>query len=134
MQDLLVYAGLAVGGGGGVAAVAFWMKLGGSIKGAQLEAVVARAEAKSAAELARAMMERHDKTVEALADYRVKMATDIAVVKTLAEGNTTQIAAAELRIAKALESIGERFAEVREDFRTLHARIDAAIDKAGGDD
>jgi hypothetical protein len=33
-----------------------------------------------------------------------------------------------LRIAKALERIGARFAEVREDFRTLHARIDAAID------
>jgi hypothetical protein len=92
------------------AGVSFWLNRG-------------KVEERADQALARAK-EAHDRygtVMSAFADYRVAMATDIAIVKTIAETNTAALASAENRLAAALEQMNSRFGE-------LNQRIDRLLD------
>ena len=52
--------------------------------------------------------------MSAFADYRAAIAANIAIVKTLAETNTTALASAEHRVAAAIEQMNIRFGELNQ--------------------
>src|SRR3954471_717942 len=93
-----------------IAAVSFWLNRG-------------KVEERADQALARAKEgnDRYDKIMAAFADYRVAMAADIAIVKTLTETNTAALASAENRLAAAIEQMNARFGE-------LNQRIDRLLD------
>ena len=97
-----------------LAAVSFWLNRG-------------KVEERADQALARAKEahDRYDRVLSAFADYRAAMAADIAIVKTLAETNTAALAAAENRLATAIEQMNTRFGE-------LNQRIDRLLDGREG--
>jgi hypothetical protein len=113
-QEVLTWGGLVLGGGALVTIITFWMTLGSRLTTAEVKAAAAET-------LAARLEQKHDAVLSALGDYRVAMEVKIAVIKTLAETNTSALTAAENRFAKALE-------DLRESFRQLTERMDRMLE------
>ncbi len=83
----------------------FWLKLkrGSSEK-----------KADHALEKAKEVDERIDRLQELVMDHRVIAVRDIAVIKTLVEANSSQLASAERRLAGALDGVTDRLEKFNE--------------------
>jgi hypothetical protein len=65
--------------------------------------------------------DRYDQAIGAFSNHRAAIAADVAIVKTLAETNTSALAAAENRLAQAIEAMNARFND-------LNQRIDRLLE------
>jgi signal transduction protein with GAF and PtsI domain len=101
MQDYAVVFSF-VASLGAVAAVVTLILKRGTARGA----LVAKIE--QATEKAKDAIVRCERLQQEVSDHRVATATDIAIIKTLAETNTVALAAAEARLAKALEEMHDQ--------------------------
>jgi hypothetical protein len=61
-------------------------------------------------------------------DLRVAMTTDVGIVKTLAETNTSSIAGAEARLSSAIEQLNGRFDDLTERMDRLFSQLASRID------
>jgi len=113
VNELAIWGAFGLSGAGGIAIISFWMTLSSRLTTAELKAAMAERDAASA-------HTKYDGVIRDVSDYRVAVEVKIAIVKTLAEANTTSLTAAENRVARALE-------EVRDELSRFNERIDRAF-------
>jgi hypothetical protein len=81
-------------------------------------------DAHHALEKVKEISERHEQLQSIVMDHRVLAARDIAVIKTLAESNSTALSAAEVRLAGTLNGVTDRLDKLNERLdRWLDARM-----------
>jgi hypothetical protein len=96
-MEVLTWGAVIAAGGSIVGLIKFWMDMGRYHERTEAAATAARAAA-----------EKYDELIREFADYRVTLEVKIAIVKTLAEVNTTALTAAENRMSQALEGLISR--------------------------
>jgi hypothetical protein len=101
MQDYAVVFSFVASLGAVAAVVTLILK-----RGTAWGALFAKIE--QATEKAKDAVVRCERLQQEVSDHRVATATDIAIIKTLAETNTVALAAAEARLAKAIEEMHEQ--------------------------
>lgn len=114
MNDFLTWGALILAGGSIIAIITFWMNLGSRLTTAELKAQAAET-------LAREASAKYEAISHEYANYRVGLEVKIAIVKTLAEANTTALTAAENRMAKAIEDVVDRL-------DGFNSRVDKLLD------
>lgn len=102
----------------GVVFAGFWLQRGKS-------EASALAEASQCSVLAAKALAHSEALASEVADWRVETAGRIERVRTIAEMGTANLAAAETRLAKSIDDMGERFA-------ALGVRLDRLFEQHGG--
>lgn len=118
-MEALTWGAIIIAGGSIVAVITFWMNLGSRLTSAEVRSEAAQV-------VAAAAMSKCEMLNQAIGDYRVAMAKEIAIVKTLSEVNTSALTAAENRLAKAMEDVGDRLDHFND-------RVDRLLEQRGKD-
>lgn len=101
MNDPLTWAALIGTAGSIIAFVTFWMTIGSRISTAEAKADAANA-------LAGAVLAKFEMRVTQTEEHRAKTGERIAALEAVVEATSKSLVAAELRLAKSIEDMGEK--------------------------